>query len=140
LDVERFTHHSPSVVHLAQPVLVVDTDVAVVDDVRAVAVDGADALDLDTWRIQWHQEHGQALVLWRVGIGIGDQEDVLAVVGPGGEHLGAVDYPAVAVAHRAGLAGGDVRPTLGLGVAKAQPDVPAAHARPALGLQAGRAA
>ena len=125
LDVERFTHHRPAVVHLPEPVLVVDADIAVVDDVGAVAVDGADALDLDARRVQRHQEHRQALVLRRVGIGVGDQEDVLAVVRAGREHLGAVDDPAVAIAHRAGLAGRDVRAALGFGVAKAEPHMPA---------------
>ena len=58
-----------------------------------------------------------------VGVGVGDQEDVLAVVRVGGEHLGAVDDPAVTVAHRAGLAGGDVGAALGFGVAQAQPEL-----------------
>ncbi len=121
LDVERFPDHRPAVVHLAEAVLVVDADVAVVDDVRPVAVDGADALDLDARRVERHQEHGEALVFRRIGIGVGDEEDVLTVVRAGGEHLGAVDDPGVAVAHRAGLAGRDVGAALGLGVAEAQP-------------------
>ena len=66
LDVERFTNHRPAVVHLAEPVLVVDADVAVVHDVGAVTVDGADALDLDARRVERDQEHGEALVLRRI--------------------------------------------------------------------------
>src|SRR5215208_3849796 len=138
-DVERLTQHGPAVVHVAQPVLVVDADVAVVHDVGAVAVDRTDALDFDARRIQRHQKHGQGLVLWRIRIGVGDQKDVLAVVGAGGEHLRAVDHPRVSVAHRAGLACRDVRAAFGLGIAETQPDMTAEHPWQHLVLQFSRA-
>jgi len=80
LGVERFAQATVQPALTSPSGTVVDADVAVVDDVGAVAVDGADALDIDSRRIQWHQKHGQALVLWSLGISVGDQEDVLAFV------------------------------------------------------------
>jgi len=87
LDVEGFTNHRPAVVHLAEPVFVVDAHIAVIHEIRPVAVDGPDALNLDSRRVQRDQEHGEALVFRRIGVGVGDEEDVLTVVGAGGEHL-----------------------------------------------------
>ena len=122
LVVERITQHGPAGIDLTEAVSVVDAHIAVVRDVGAVAVDGAQRLDLDTRRVQRNQEHGQALMLRRGRIGVGDQEYVGGVLRVGGEHLRAVDDPAVPVAHRARLAGRDVGSAVRLGVAKAQPD------------------
>ncbi len=135
LDVERFTHDGPAGVHVSESVLVVDADIAVVDDVGAVAVDGADALDLDARRVERDQKHGEALVLRRIRVGVGDEVDVLAVVCAGGEHLRAVDHPGVTVSHRAGLARGDIRTPFGLGVAQAQPHMAAENTGHHLGLE-----
>ena len=62
-------------------------------------------------------------MLRRVGIGIRHQEDIGGVVRIRREHLRAVDDPAVAVTHRARLAGGDVRAAFGLGITQAEPEV-----------------
>ena len=124
LGVQRFAQHRPAAVDLTEAVAVVDTDVAVVDDVGAVAVDGPDALDLDARRVQRHQEHGEALVFRRIRVGVGDQEDVLAVMRAGGEHLETVDSPALAVTHGAGLLVAMSRPPSGSSVARAQADEP----------------
>ena len=129
LGVERLSQHRPARVDLAEPVLVVDAYIAVIDDIGAIAVDGAHALDLDARGIERHQKHGQALVLCRLRIGVGDQKDVLTLVRAGSEHLRAVDDPAVPVAHRARLAGGDIGTAFGFGVAQAQPDVSAENLR-----------
>ncbi len=77
LVVERLPQHGPAAVDLTDAVLVVDAHIAVVGDVGAVAVDGAEGLDLDTGRVQRNQEHRQALVFRRVRVGVGDQEDVV---------------------------------------------------------------
>ena len=124
LVVERLPEHGPAAVDLAHPVPVVDTNIAVVGDVGAVTVHGAQGLDLDAGRIQRNQKHGQALVFRCVRVGVGDKENVGSIVCVRGEHLGAVDDPAVTVAHRTGLAGGDIGATFGLGVPKAQPEWP----------------
>ena len=50
LGIQRAAQHGPAAVDLTESVFVVDANVAVVDDVGAVAVDGADALDLDARR------------------------------------------------------------------------------------------
>ena len=120
LVVERVPQHGPAAVDLTDAVPVVDAHIAVVGDVGAVAVHGAQRLDLDTRRVQRNQEHGQALMFRRGRIGVGDQEDVGGVLRVGGEHLGAVDDPAVSVAHRTRLARRDVGSAFGLGVAQAQ--------------------
>ena len=88
--------------------------------------------------VQRNQKHGQALVLGRLRVGVGDEEDVLAVVRAGGEHLRPVDHPLVAVADRAGLAGRDVRAAFGFGVAQAHPDVAAEEPRHHLLAELGR--
>ena len=59
----------------------------------------------------------------------------MAVVRAGGEHLGAINDPAVTVAHRAGLAGRDIGAAFGFGVAEAQPDMAAENSRYHLVLQ-----
>ena len=128
LHVERTPQHSPAAVDSADAVSIVDPHVAVEDDVGAVAVDGANGLDVDARRVERHQKHGQVLVFWRVRVGVGQQEDVLRVVRVGREHLGAVNDPAVAVADRAGFAGRHIRAALWLGVAQAQPDLAGQHA------------
>ncbi len=69
------------------------------------------------------------LCFGRLRIGVGEQKDVLGVLGVRGEHLGAVDDPRVSVTRRAGLAGGDVGAALGFGVAQAQPDLAGEHSR-----------
>ena len=53
-----------------------------------------------------------------LGIGAGEEEDVLREVCATREHLLAVDDPVVAVADGAGLRGSDVRARLGLGVSE----------------------
>ena len=137
LVVERFTQHGPAAVDLADAVPVVDPHVAVVGDVGAVTVDGAERLDLDAGRVQRNQKHREALVLRRIRIGVGDQVDVGGVMRIGGEHLGAVDDPPVAVADRTGLTGRDVGAAFGLGIAQAQPEMPRQRARQHLLLQFG---
>ena len=93
LGVERLTQHRPASVHFPDAVLVVDPHVGVEGDVGAVTVDRADGLDLHAGRIHGHQEHGEALMFRRGRVGVGDQEDVLGVLGVRGEHLGAIDDP-----------------------------------------------
>ena len=66
-------------------------------------------------------------MFWRVRVGVGQQEDVLGVVRVGGEHLGAINDPAVAVADRAGFARRHIGATLWFGVAQAQPGVTGQH-------------
>src|SRR3546814_4101242 len=76
---------------------------------------------------------------WSSDVCSSDLEDVLAVVCAGGEHLRPVDDPLVAVADGTGLAGGHIRPALGLGIAQAQPHVTAVHPRQHFVFEVGRA-
>ena len=55
-----------------------------------------------------HEEVADALVLRRVGVGAGEQEDVVGVLGLRGPHLLPVDDPLVAVEHGGGLEAGEV--------------------------------
>ena len=130
LHVERTPQHSPAAVDSADAVSILDPHVAVEDDVGAVAVDGANGLDVDARRVERHQKHGQVLVFWRVRVGVGQEEDVLRVVRVGREHLGAIDDPArsVPVADRTGFACRHIGAALRLGVAQAQPDLAGQHA------------
>jgi hypothetical protein len=65
-------------------------------------------------------------VLGQRRVGPGDQEDVGPVLGAGGEDLGPVDDPLVAVTLGAGLGVGDVGPAVRLGVAQDEPGAPSA--------------
>ena len=74
-------------------------------------------------RVHGHDEHGDALVLGRVGVGAGGQPDVVGAPGQRGVDLLSVDDVLVAVPHRPGLQRGQVGARLGLGVADAEVDV-----------------
>ena len=60
------------------------------------------------------QEEREAVIA-RVGVGLGDEHDVVGAVAVGDVGLRPVDHPLVAVAHRARLDAGDVRAGVGLG-------------------------
>ena len=92
--VERLPQHGPAAVDLADPVLVVDADVAVEGDVGAVAVDGADSAGSRRPASRAERGTSSGSGAWRVRVGVGDQEDVLGVVRIRCEHLRAVDDPA----------------------------------------------
>ena len=76
-------------------------------------------MDLDAWRLQGHDEHRDALVLGRAGVGARQQQDMAGEIGATGEHLLAVDDPPVAVAYGAGLRREHIRARRRLGVAEA---------------------
>ena len=80
----------------------------------ARAVDLLDGADLDARLLHGHEEVGDAGVLGRVGVGAGQQEDVVGVLGLGGPHLLAVDDPLVAVELGPRLEAGQVDPGVGL--------------------------
>jgi hypothetical protein len=75
-------------------------------------------LDLDARVVERHDEGRQAGVLRCAGIGAGEEEDVVAEVGIGREHLLPVDDPPVTVAPLPCLHSRDVRPGLRLGHAQ----------------------
>ena len=102
---ERDEHHLPAAVDLADPPLVADADVVVEGDVRALAGQGADGLDLDAGRVHGHEEEGEAGVLGPVGVRPREQQHPVGFLGHAREHLLAVDTPGGAVPIR--LAGPD---------------------------------
>ena len=74
---------------------------------------------LDTGLLHRDEQVRDAGVLGRVGVGAGQQEDVVGVLGLGGPHLLAVDDPLVAVELGPGLQAGQVRSGVGLAEALA---------------------
>ena len=62
-------------------------------------------------------------MLLGLGIGANGEPAVVGATGEGGPHLLTVDDVFVAIAHRAGLEGGEIGSGLGLGVADAEVDV-----------------
>ena len=127
LGVQRAVQDRPAVVDLAQSVPVGDADIAVVGDVGPLVTDGGQRLDLDARGVHGDEEHGQALVLGQGRVGPGDEEDVRAVLGAGGEDLLPVDDPLLTVTHGPGLGVGDVGPAVGLGVAQDEPGGSVGH-------------
>ena len=74
-------------------------------------------------------------MLGGVGVGAGEEERVLAVLCPGGEHLLAFDHPLVAVPVGSGPGRRDVGSRVWLGVAQAEADVAPGHPRQDVGLE-----
>src|ERR1700738_3723177 len=72
------------------------------------AVGLLDRPHLDAGALHVEEEHGQALVLWHIGIGTGDQEAVVGIMRARGPDLLAVDDPVVALLLRAGAQARDV--------------------------------
>ena len=123
LEVEGGGGDVPAAVELAEDGVLGDADVVEVDLVEALAVVGlADGLDGDAGRLHREEEVGDAAVLGGLGVGAGEEVDVLGEVGAGGPDLLAVDDELVAVDLGAGLEGGEVGAGVGLGEALA-PDV-----------------
>ena len=131
LRIQCEAHHRPAAVDLTDPVEIIDAYVAVVDDVGAVAVQGPDALDLDarlnpaapeTWSGSCvYDPSGSELVSRKTYLALCAFEvNILEPL--------IIQLDPLAIAHRAGFAGGDVRAALGLGVAQAQPDLTGQHA------------
>lgn len=75
-------------------------------------VDGA---NLNTRRLHVDDEHGEALVLFLLGIGAHEDDTIVGIVRAGGPHFLTVDDPVVAIAHGFGLETGDVRTSARLG-------------------------
>ena len=71
--------------------------VGVEGDVGAFTAERVHRCDLDAGRVHRHEEHREALVLRLLGIGAGQQEDVVRLVRHRREHLLPVDHPLVAV-------------------------------------------
>ena len=82
-----------------------------------------DGPNLDPVLLHGDQEVRDALVLAGVGVGAGQQEDVVGVLGLGGPHLLAVDDPLVAVQLGLGLERGEIRAGLRFGEALAPGDL-----------------
>ena len=120
LEVERGRAHVPAAILVANAVggghaHVLEEDLVeadVVDHVREGARGDAGGLHVD-------QEVGDALVFGRVGIGAGEQDHPVALVGAGGPDLRAVDHVVVAVADGARLQAGEVGAGAGLAEALA---------------------
>ena len=96
--------------HRAQPLGVGDAHVGEIDLVEArLAVGLLDRPDLDPGRLHAQEEHGQALVLGHGGVGAGDQDAVVGVVGAAGPDLLAVDDPVARAVGRPLGAGAQAR-------------------------------
>ena len=105
----------PAAVHLADDFPLVDTYVIEEDLVEGVAARGADdGPDLDARVRHVAQEHGNAPVLWGLGIGAGQHEETVGVVGAAGPYLLAADHVVVAVLDGTGLEGSEVGARAGL--------------------------
>jgi hypothetical protein len=113
LEGEADRHDVPAPVDLADAHAVVHPHVGVEGQVGPLARDGVHGSDLDAGLLERHQEGGQPLVLGHLGVGPGEHEGVVRLLGVGGEHLLAVDDPLVAVAHGAGLRRRHVGPDSG---------------------------
>ena len=90
------------------------------------AVDLLDRADLDARLLHGDEEVGDAGVLGGVGVGAGQQEDVVGVLGLGGPDLLAVDHPLVAVELGPGLERRPGRSGVGLAEPLAPRDAPPA--------------
>ena len=118
LEVEGGGGDVPAAVQFAEEAVAGDADVVEVDLVEALAVVHlADGLDGDARRLHGEEEVGDAAVLGGVGVGAGEEVDVVGVVGAGGPDLLAVDDEVVAVLLGAGLERGEVGSGVGLGEA-----------------------
>ena len=104
LEAERGHGDLPPVVHAADDVLLRAAGVVeehLVELGRAVGLH--DRAHLDAGLLHRHEEVRDALVLRRVRVGAGEQEDVVGVLRLGRPDLLAVDHPLVAVEHGLGL-------------------------------------
>ena len=120
LEAEGGHRHLPAVVHAADDVVLRAAGVGEEDLVelrRPVGLD--DGADLDALLVHRHEQVGDAGVLGRVGVGAGEQEAVVGVLGLGGPDLLAVDDPLVAVELGLALQAGEVGAGVGLGEALA---------------------
>ncbi len=98
LEPEGRHGHFPSIVHAPDDVVLGAADIGQEDLVElGRAVDLLDGAHLDAGLLHRHQEVGDAGVLGGVGVGPGQQEDVVGSARLGGPHLLAVDDPLIAV-------------------------------------------
>ncbi len=105
----------PACPDLAQPAGVGYRHVGEEDLVElGLAGELAQRADLDPGRVHVQHEIGKARVLGHVGVGAGEQQGPVGVVGERRPHLLAVDHPAVAVADRPGGQAGQVAARAGL--------------------------
>ena len=115
LVAERDLGQRPALVHLADQVGGRQAHVGeehLVERVGAGHLD--DRADLDAGRVHRADEVRDALVLGHVGVGAGDEDAELRVLGQRRPDLLAVDDPLVAVAHGPGAEVGQVAAGLGL--------------------------
>ena len=116
LEPEGRHGHLPAVVDPAHDVVPGTPGVGEEDLVElGRAVDLLDGADLDAGLLHGHEEVGDAGVLVDVGVGAGQEEDVVGELGLGGPDLLAGDDPLVAVGHGPGLERGQVAAGVGLG-------------------------
>jgi hypothetical protein len=117
--------HLPPVVLAPDHVLLRAAGVGEEDLVEVgTSVDLLDGPHLDPGLLHGHQQVGDARVLGGIGVGAGQQEDVVGELGLGGPHLLAVDHPLVAVEFGPGLERGQVAAGVGLGEPLAPGDGP----------------
>ena len=122
LEVEGDGEVVPAAVLLAHALLDGYADILEEHLVEAVLVAHVDQRPhRDPRRLHIEHEQGDALVLGRVGIGAGGEPAPVREVAAGGPNLLAVDHVVVAVAHGAGLQGGEVAAGAGFAVEGAPP-------------------
>ena len=102
---ERRGHDFQPAIHLAQPVAVWDSDIGIEGYIGALIRIGIDRRYFDPRRIHRHQEHGDALMLGRLGVGAGQEQNIGSKVRPAGPHFLAVDHPVITVPHGTGFGG-----------------------------------
>src|SRR5208337_914091 len=119
LELEARGHDFHALVHLAEPVAVGNPHAIVVADVRALVHEGVDGLDLDTLRLEGHDEHREPLMFRELGIRADKQQHIVGEVRPAGEHLLSIDAPEIAVPRGPRSRREYIRPCSGLGVSEA---------------------
>ena len=124
LEAERRHGDLPAVVHATDDVVLGAANIGEEDLVElGRAVDLLNRPHLDPGLLHRDEEVGDAGVLRRVGVGAGQQEDVVGVVGLGRPHLLPVDHPLVPVELGPRLEAGQVRAGVGLAEALAPRDL-----------------
>ena len=92
-------------------------------------------LHLHALAVEGHQERRQSMVALTCGVGAGEEKDVVGHVAVRGEHLLAVDDPAITITSCTGSDGRDIGFRFGLAHADRDDRLTGDHARQDLGSQ-----